>query len=298
MTESFDHLPTERPNPRSEDLDALDTESMLRVINDEDRKVADAVAATVPDIATVVDRAAASITGGGRIHSFGAGTSGRLAVLDASEMHPTFGVPMDLVQGHIAGGDTALRRPVEGAEDDLDDGRRTVELANVASGDVVIALSASGRAPWCVGVLRRARELGAFTVAITCNANTRLHDEAEVTIAPLVGSEVLTGSTRMKSGTAQKLVLNMITTGTMVRAGYTYGNLMVGLTPTNSKLMDRARRLVRTITGRDEVDRALEDCGWNVRVACIHILRDRSPEEAAADLQANGGSLRRALGQD
>ena len=295
MTEPLEELPTEQPNPNSAQLDEFNTIDLLRVINDEDRMVATAVERTIPEIAKVVDHAAEAVQSGGRIHSFGAGTSGRLAVLDASEMHPTFGVPMDLVQGHIAGGDAALRGPVEGAEDDLEDGARVVDAAGISKRDIVIALSASGRAPWCVGVLRRARDLGAFAAAITCNDKTRLAAEADVTIAVLVGSEVLTGSTRMKSGTAQKLALNMITTGAMVRAGFTYGNLMVGLTPTNSKLKDRARRLVRTITGQKDVDGALRACSWEVRVACIHLMAGIGPDAAAAKLAECSGSLRRAL---
>lgn len=291
----LEDLSTEQPNPRSVGLDFLSAEDILRVINDEDRFVADAVAEEIPRIADAVERAATTIRAGGHLHAFGAGTSGRLAVLDASEMHPTFGVPIDLVQGHIAGGDVALRQPVEGAEDDEDDGGRCVEAAGIGADDVAIALSASGRAPWCVGVLRRAKELGAFTVAITCNEHTALSRIAHLTIEPLVGREILTGSTRMKAGTAQKLVLNMISTGAMVRAGFTYGNLMVGLIPTNAKLKDRARRLVRSISGYDEVDDALESCDWSVRAACIALMKGIDAADAQARLEACDGSLRRAL---
>lgn len=291
----LDDLKTEQPNPRSVGLDFLSAEDIVRIINDEDRHVAEAVSKEIPHIAEAAERAARAIRAGGRMHGFGAGTSGRLAVLDASEMHPTFGVPIDLVQGHIAGGDEALRRPVEGAEDDAEDGKRCVDAAGVGADDFVVALSASGRAPWCVGVLERARQLGAFTVAITCNERTAIGAVAHLTIAPLVGSEVLTGSTRMKAGTAQKLVLNMISTGAMVRAGFTYGNLMVGLTPTNSKLKERARRLVRKISGFDDVDEALEACGWSVRAACIVLLKGLDAAEAQARLDASDGSLRRAL---
>ncbi|MAB89094.1 MAG: N-acetylmuramic acid 6-phosphate etherase [Planctomycetes bacterium] len=292
----LDDLSTEKPNPRSVGLDLLAAADILRIINDEDRLVAVAVDKEIPRIAEAVERAAAAIRAGGRLHLFGAGTSGRLAVLDASEMHPTFGVPLDLVQGHIAGGDAALRRPVEGAEDDEDDGARRVDAAQVGTDDVAMALSASGRAPWCVGVLRRAKELGAFTIAITCNERTAISRVADLTIQPLVGREVITGSTRMKAGTAQKLVLNMISTGAMVRAGLTYGNLMVGLTPTNTKLKERARGLVRSISGYDEVDDALKSCDWNVRAACIVLMKRMSAADARAHLEACDGSLRRALG--
>ena len=292
----LDDLSTEKPNPRSVGLDLLAAADILRIINDEDRLVAAAVDKEIPRIAEAVERVAIAIRAGGRLHIFGAGTSGRLAVLDASEMHPTFGVPLDLVQGHIAGGDAALRRPVEGAEDDEDDGARRVDAAQVGTDDVAMALSASGRAPWCVGVLRRARGLGAFTIAITCNERTAISRVADLTIQPLVGREVITGSTRMKAGTAQKLVLNMISTGAMVRAGLTYGNLMVGLTPTNTKLKERARGLVRSISGYDEVDDALKSCDWNVRAACIVLMKRMSAADARAHLEACDGSLRRALG--
>ena len=292
----LEDLSTEKPNPRSVGIDFLAAEDICRIINDEDRLVAAAVDKEIPRIAEAVERAAAAIRAGGRLHLFGAGTSGRLAVLDASEMRPTFGVPLDLVQGHIAGGDAALRRPVEGAEDDEEDGARRVDAAQVGTDDVAMALSASGRAPWCVGVLRHARGLGAFTIAITCNERTAISRVADLTIQPLVGREVITGSTRMKAGTAQKLVLNMISTGAMVRAGLTYGNLMVGLTPTNTKLKERARGLVRSISGYDEVDDALKSCDWNVRAACIVLMKRMSAADARAHLEACDGSLRRALG--
>ncbi len=288
-------LPSEQINPRSMGLDLLSSEEIVDVINTEDRRVAEAVNKVRASLSTAVDRAAESIRSGGRIHSFGAGTSGRLAVLDASEAHPTFGVSPDLVQGHIAGGDRALRSPVEGAEDDPDAGAAAVDAAAVTGGDVVIALSASGRTPWCVGVLRRASALGAFTVAVTCNEAAPMKSEADLSIIPLVGPEVITGSTRMKAGTAQKLVLNTITTGAMVRAGFTYGNLMVGLTPTNEKLRERARRLVRKITGHDNVDVPLEQCGWSVRAACLMLMHRLSPETAHQRLAAYQGSLREAL---
>ncbi len=291
----LEELSSEQPNPRSVGLDLLSSEEIVRVINDEDRVVAGAVGEARSQIAAAVERAGQAIRSGGRIHSFGAGSSGRLAVLDAAEVHPTFGVPHDLIQGHIAGGDRALREAVEGAEDDEQAGARAVDEAQVSDRDVVIALSASGRTPWCLGVLRRAKALGAFTVAVTCNEQTRLSEETDLTIAPLVGPEVLTGSTRMKAGTAQKLVLNTISTGALVRAGHTFGNLMVGVTPTNEKLRDRARRLVRTITGFDDVDRALEECGWSVRAACLILIHRLNPQDALERIDASGGSLRRAI---
>jgi N-acetylmuramic acid 6-phosphate etherase len=295
--ERLEDLITEQTNPASRQLDVLSTEDMLEVINTEDRLVALAVSSQIPNIARVVDRVSESLRRGGHVHTFGAGTSGRLGILDASEMHPTFGVDRDLMQGHMAGGHEAFLVPIEGAEDDPLLGAQDVDAAGVTAADVVMALSASGRTPYCLGVLERARVLGAATVAVTCNPESLLQTAADLTIAVDVGPEVLTGSTRMKAGTAQKLVLNMISTGAMVRLGLTFGNLMVGVTPTNLKLRDRARRLVRTITGHNDVDQALEDAAWDVRVASLIILQGRDGADARRHLEASGMSLRAALGR-
>jgi N-acetylmuramic acid 6-phosphate etherase len=296
MNERFAELPTEQRNPRSEALDSMSTVDMLRVINEADQEVALAVSKVIPAIAEAVDVVAQSLSTGGRLRSFGAGTSGRIAVLDASEMHPTFGVPRDMIEGHMAGGKDAFFTPKEGAEDSEEEGEQMVADLAIGAADVVIGLAASGRTPFVLGVLREARRRGARTIAITCAVPAPVLAAADIPIGVAVGPEVLTGSTRMKSGTAQKLVLNMITTGAMVRMGLTYGNLMVAVTPTNEKLRARALRIVEQITGRQKLDpRVLEAANYDVRTACLMIELNLTAEEARARLTAAGGSLRRAL---
>ena len=294
--ENFDELPTEQVHDASRELDLLDTVSMLRVINDEDAKVATAVRQEIPTIAVVVDRTAERLAAGGRWHAFGAGTSGRIALLDAVECPPTFGVSHDLFQGHMAGGIQAFARAVEGAEDDPALGAAAVTEAGIGSSDVVCALSASGRAPFCLGALEAARESGALTVAISSNPDGPLAAAAELAITPRTGPEVLSGSTRMKAGTAQKLVLNMISTGVMVKLGHSYGAYMVGVVPGNEKLRRRAERLIENLCGEtDQARPALESAEGDVRVAVLMIRHSLDVAAAAAKLAAAGGSLRRAL---
>lgn len=294
--EGLDRLLTEQANPHSSDLDLLPTDEMLRVINAEDRRVPEAVAEVIPSIAAATEAIAQRVRAGGRLHYFGAGTSGRLAVLDASECPPTFGVSRETVQGHIAGGPPALVSSVEGAEDDESRGAADVREAQIGPADSVVAIAASGRTPYCIGVLKEARARGAFTAALVCNRPTPMHPLADVVMDPVVGAEVLSGSTRMKSGTAQKLVLNMISTGLMVRLGRTYGNRMVAVRATNEKLRARAVRLVADVTGETEgAQPALEACGWDVRTACLVLMKRVSPGDAASLLEAAGGSLRSAL---
>jgi N-acetylmuramic acid 6-phosphate etherase len=280
---------------RTRDLDLLPTLEVLELMNAAEARAVAAVREVLPKVARCVDEVAALIRAGGRLHAFGAGTSGRLAVLDASECPPTFGVPPDLVQGHIAGGPGALTQAVEGAEDDVDDGARQVGACGVRRSDAVVVVTASGRTPWCLGVLRRAREIGAATYAVTCGRATPVHEAAGLTIDPAIGDEVLRGSTRLSAGTAQKLVLNMISTGVMVRLGKTWGNLMVGVQPTNAKLRVRARDVIRAVTGRAEgAEAALEQAGNDVPLACV-ILGRGVPRDEAARLLAAAGSLRKAL---
>ena len=297
MTDSqLDSLRTEQPNPETKDLDLLPTEQMLRVINSEDQKVALALAEVTPAIARAVDAIAERLAAGGHLHYFGAGTSGRLGVLDASECPPTFGVEADLVQGHIAGGDRALRFSSEGAEDDEAQGASDADLAGVTGADAVVGIAASGRTPYVLGVLRRARELGALTVSLVCNRPSPMHAAAEIVIDPVVGPEVLSGSTRLKSGTAQKMALNMLSTGVMIRTGRTCGNLMVGVRATNVKLRARAARLVRTVTRREEgVEEALQAAGWDVKTACVMLVRGVDADQARTLLRDAGGFLRKAL---
>ena len=289
-------LSTEGPNPRTADLDLLDTEGMLRIMNAEDRSVAGAVGAAVPSIARVVDLATELMRKGGRLLYFGAGTSGRIGVLDASECPPTFGTPPELVRGIIAGGRNAMFDAVEGAEDDAALGRADVAREAVGPRDVVLALTASGRTPYALGVLEEGVQRGALTVAVACNKGSAVANRATVVLEVDTGEEVLSGSTRLKAGTAQKMILNMISTGVMIRLGRTYGNLMVGVVATNAKLRERARRLVVTIAQTSEgVDRALEASGYDVRVACVMLMKGVDVAEARARLAEAGGSLRGAL---
>jgi N-acetylmuramic acid 6-phosphate etherase len=291
-------LSTEARNPASEGLDRLSTFEMLRVINNADREVASAVGAEIASIAAAVDALAARVESGGRLFYIGAGTSGRLGVLDASECPPTFGVPAELVQGIMAGGDSALRTSVEGAEDDFSLGAADLKAAGFASRDAVMGIAASGRTPYVLGAIDYAKSLGALTVGLSCVAGSALADAAEIAITPVTGAEVLTGSTRLKAGTATKLVLNMLSTGVMVRTGYVYGNLMVNVQMTNAKLVDRAARIVAAITGLNPEAgaRLLEEAG---SVKCAVVMAKLSLDRLGAEesLRVAGGDLRRALGE-
>ena len=266
MEREVSQRPTEARNPRASDLASLSTRQILELMNDEDATVPGAVRRALPQIERAVEAIVASFGRGGRLRYVGAGTSGRLGVLDASEAPPTFGVDEDIVRGLIAGGDEALRHSVEGAEDDAGSGSRDAR-ERVRSGDVVVGISASGRARYVIGALVMAREIGATTVALTCDASAPLVTNADIVIAVDVGPEVLAGSSRLKAGTATKLVLNMLTTAAMVRAGRTHGDLMVDLRATNTKLRERAVRMVRDATGLDEAAarERLEANEWSVR---------------------------------
>lgn len=290
-------LVSESRNPATMELDNLSTLAMLTCINDEDRKVPDAIRLVLPAIAQAVDLAAEALKQGGRLIYLGAGTSGRLGVLDAAECPPTFGVPHGMVIGLIAGGPDALLNAVEGAEDDVALGMRDLQDLHLTATDMVVGLAASGRTPYVIGALRYARELGCPTAAISCNPNSPIAQEAQVAISPVVGPEVLTGSTRMKSGTAQKLVLNMLSTGAMVKLGKVYQNLMVDVKATNVKLLDRACRIVVEATGasRDEAENALSQTEFEVKPAILMILKGVNAEQARRDLQQHHGYLRAAL---
>ena len=237
-------LKTEGRNQNTLHIDQMSTIEMVTVMNNENRVVEDAIATQLNEIAAAIDLIAASLNAGGHLIYIGAGTSGRLGVVDASECPPTFGVDYDLVRGIMAGGEGAMFRAVEGAEDNEALGARDIEADGVAKGDVVVGLSASGGAPYVLGALKKARELGAIPLGITCNPDSRMHSLCDVTIAPFVGPEVITGSSRLKAGTAQKLVLNMLSTGAMVKTGKVVGNLMVNVRPTNVKLRDRCIRIL------------------------------------------------------
>jgi N-acetylmuramic acid 6-phosphate etherase len=266
----FALLPTEVSNPATADLSRVSTREALRLINEEDQKVAPAVQQVIDQIAMAVDAVAERIAGrGGRLFYIGAGTSGRLGVVDASECPPTFGTPPELVQGIIAGGPNAVFRSVEGAEDIAEDGAQALREKELTSADSVIGLAASGRTPYVIGALQYAREVGAFTAGVTVNPQAPMQQWCDVFIAPVVGPEALTGSTRMKAGTAQKLVLNMISTGIMLRLGRVEGNVMSDVRPWCDKLVDRAQRNVMALAGVDAAtaQAALDKTGGDVRAA-------------------------------
>jgi len=294
---SLDSLTTEQSNPATDGLDRLPLEEALRRMNDEDARVPAAVRAEIPRIAAVIERAVAAIRQGGRLIYVGAGTSGRLGCLDAAEIVPTFGMPPGVVIGVIAGGERALRESVEGAEDDPETGAGAIAALGVSTRDVVGGLAASGRTPYVIGALAAARQRGAFTFGVTTNRPCELERHCDVLIAPEVGPEVIAGSTRLKSGTAQKLVLNMITTLAMVRLGKTYGNLMVDVRPTNAKLRQRAIRLVRSVGGVDEATAIdlLEQAGWEVKPAIVMARLGVDAAAARGRLAAAEGFLARAL---
>jgi N-acetylmuramic acid 6-phosphate etherase len=290
-------LVSETRNPATMGLDEMSTLEMVSCFNREDRKVPEAIGKVLPAIAQAVDLAAAALKAGGRLIYLGAGTSGRLGVLDASECPPTFGVPHGMVIGLIAGGPGALLKAVEGAEDDAALGEADLLALNLTATDIVVGLAASGRTPYAIGALRYARQLGCPTVAISCNPDSPIAHEAQVAISPVVGPEALTGSTRMKSGTAQKLVLNMLSTGAMVKLGKVYENLMVDVKATNVKLVDRACRIVMEATGaeRSQAETALKQTRFEVKPAILMILAGVDADEAQQRLQQHDGYLRAAL---
>jgi|SRR5450755_2634031 len=288
---------TERANPSTTDLDRLSTHDLLHRMNDEDRRVAWAVEREIGAIAAAVDAIAERLKGGGRLHYFGAGSSGRIGVLDASEIPPTFSAPPDLVVGHIAGGWPALTSAVESAEDDEQAGAEEVIAAGVCSRDAVVGVSAGGTTPYVVGAMRAANAAGALTVALVSAADSPVTAIANLSIVPATGPEVLTGSTRLKAGTAQKLVLNMLSTAVMVKLGKVHGNLMVDLQAGNAKLRARAERLVLQLSSASsgEARAALEASGWRVKPAVLQLVHGCSAEEATLRLERTGGSLRAAL---
>ncbi|MGP2484605.1 N-acetylmuramic acid 6-phosphate etherase [Pantoea eucalypti] len=288
---------TEGRNPASQNIDELSTEAMLRVINDEDKKVALAVEAIVPQIATAVEAICAAFRAGGRLIYCGAGTSGRLGILDASECPPTFGTPRDQVIGLIAGGHTAILQAVENAEDNREQGAQDLKDIHFSRHDVLVGIAASGRTPYVLGALAYANELGATTVSLSCNPGSAMSQVAAIALTPVVGPEVVTGSSRMKAGTAQKLVLNMLTTGSMIRSGKVYGNLMVDVEATNQKLVQRQVNIVMQATDCDDATAraALTGCGGHCKTAILMVLADLDADEAKALLGQHQGFIRQAL---
>lgn len=279
-------LVSETRHPDSMALDALSTLEMVTLFNQQDRLVPEAISTELPAVAAAIDCAAQALSAGGRLIYLGAGTSGRLWVLDVSEIPPTFGVPPDRVIGLIAGGPGALLKAAEGAEDDMDLGVRDLQHLHLTPTDMVVGLAASGRTPYVLGALRYARALGCATVAISCNPDSPIAQAAEIAISPVVGPEVLTGSTRMKSGTAQKLVLNMISTGAMVKLGKVYQNLMVDVRATNAKLRDRVCRIVGEACGVEveQASAALAQTDYDVKQAILMLLSGKSAAQAQAAL--------------
>ncbi len=288
---------TESQNPRTADIDQLSTLDMLGRINEEDAKVAEAVHGALPQIAQAVDAIAERMGRGGRLIYVGAGTSGRLGVLDAAECVPTFSTDPGEVVGLIAGGLGAMTNSVEGAEDNREAGRSDLLALTLTADDSVVGIAASGRTPYVLGAIEAAKEIGAITIGISCNVPAPLLDVVEIGIGVPVGPEVITGSTRMKAGTAQKLVLNMISTGVMVRLGKVYGNLMVDVRPTNSKLVDRARRIIVQVTGiqYDTAAMLLEESGNQVKTAIVMAQKGVSADEARALIREAGGRLREVI---
>lgn len=297
LMSELDRLVSEGRNPRTMDIDLLPTIDVLRKINDEDRAVPTAVEKVLPDIAAAVDRIVLAFQKGARLVYMGAGTSGRLGVLDASECPPTFGVPEGMVVGLIAGGPDALVRSTEGAEDDPKMGAKALQEIGLTADDVVVGIAVSGRTPYVIGGLNYARQVGATTVALSCNPASTIAGIADIAISPVVGPEVLTGSTRLKSGTAQKLVLNMLTTASMIRIGKSYQNLMVDLNPSNKKLVARAIRIVMQTTGcaPQQAKQVLAQTGNDVKLAILVTITGMGVEEARAALGKAGGFLRKAI---
>jgi len=290
---------TEAANPATRDLDLLPVLEQARLMNAEDHRVPDAVAAALPAIANAVTRIAEALGRGGRLFYVGAGTSGRIAALDAAECPPTFGTDAETVQAVLAGGPRAMVESVEGAEDDAAAGGREMDVRGVSPADVVIGIAASGETPFTVAAVRRARERGAWTAAVACNAGSSLEAACDLAIIAVVGPEVVAGSTRLKAGTAQKLVLNMLSTLAMVRLGKVYGNLMVDLRATNAKLHARAARIVAAAAsaGEEQAVAALGRAGGRAPVAIVMLRLGLDPGAAAERLERAGGSLRRALGE-
>jgi len=295
----LDDLISEQRNPASEDIDLLTTEQILSVINREDQKVALAVAPEIPHIASAVDIVTEALRNRGRLIYVGAGTSGRLGVLDASECPPTFNVHPEIIQGVMAGGIKATYKSVEASEDDGRAGAAALKRKNLSPKDVVAGIAASGRTPFTLGAMKYAKAIGAKVLSITCNPESQMAAVADVSIAPLVGPEVITGSTRMKSGTAQKLVLNMISTAVMIKLGHVHSNLMIHVQMKNAKLRERGRRIVMAVSGvsYETADLLLKRAKGNIKVAILVAELRLSPQAALKQLKKAQMNLRKTLRQ-
>lgn len=296
-TSDITKLATERRNPRSRDIDRLTTAEMVSLINSEDKKVADAVEKVCPQIAAAIDLIYARMKRGGRLIYCGCGTSGRLGILDASECPPTYSVPPETVQAVIAGGKGAVFNAVEGAEDSAELGKEDMLKLALTENDTLVGIAASGRTPYVLGAMKAARDAGAGVIGLTCCPGSEIERAADIGISPDPGPEVITGSTRMKCGTAQKMVLNMLSTCTMVKLGKVYGNLMVDVKPSNEKLVHRCISIVREATGADEKTAvaALEACGYKCKTAIVMLLCSVSADEAEARLGRSDGRVADAI---
>lgn len=293
----LDKLTTEKRNESTMKLDQLTTKEVLQLMNKEDRTVPDAVEAALPKIEAAVEQVIATFRAGGRLIYTGAGTSGRLGILDAVECPPTFSTPDDMVQGLLAGGMSAFRKAKEGAEDNPDLGARELEEIGLSSKDTVIGIAASGRTPYVIGALDYAAAVGAATVSVACNKEAAISKHAKISIEVETGPEILTGSTRLKAGTAQKLVLNMISTASMVGVGKVYKNLMVDVKPTNDKLQERAKRIIMEATGAnyDAAEKVFDQADGQVKTAIVMLLLDVTKEEAEEKLRNAEGFVRSAI---
>lgn len=297
--ENLQQLTTEGKNESSRDLDRLSARGIVQMMNDEDKKVPYAVERVLDQVSDAIDVITHSLENEGRLFYFGAGTSGRLGILDASECPPTFGTDPELVQGIIAGGPSAMIRAVEGAEDSVELGQKDVHTYGVTAKDVVVGIAASGRTPYVLGVLAEAQSIGARTIAVSCNQPSFINKGVDVAINVVVGPEVLTGSTRLKAGSAQKLVLNMLTTGAMIRLGKVYGNLMVNVQATNLKLKERVKRIVMEVTGVGyaEAEQLAELAEGDAKTAILMKLIGVSRDEAVRLLNLTNGRIREAIQQ-
>lgn len=296
----LENMVTEAINRTSFEIDRVSTLEMCRIINDEDKTVPQAVEAVLPEIAAAIDIIYEQVSHGGRLIYTGAGTSGRLGILDASECPPTYGVSSEVVIGIIAGGKKAMQYAIEGAEDDTEQGRADLEALALTAQDVVVGIAASGRTPYVIAGLEYARQIGCHTIGISCNPGSTVSTTAEIAITPVVGPEVVSGSSRMKAGTAQKLVLNMLSSGLMIKLGKVFGNLMVDVVATNEKLNIRQVNIVKNATGCTEAQAkvALQACGQHCKTAILMLLKEVDASTAKVNLEQHGGFIRRALGEE
>ncbi len=300
MTVKLSDLDTEKRNPRTMEIDTLSTFDMVNLINSEDHLCAKAVESVLPDISKAVDVIYEKLRLGGRLFYCGAGTSGRLGVLDASECPPTFGVSSDMVIGLIAGGKKALYEAVEGAEDNFSKGAEDLKAHSFTSDDVLVGIAASGRTPYVIGAMEYAKEIGAPVIALVCSDNSKMSDYADITIAPIPGPEVVTGSSRMKSGTCQKMVLNIISTAVMIKLGKVYSNLMVDVKASNEKLINRAISIVCSATGESEAvaKATLEKCDYHCKTAILMILLNCDAQTAGNMLDSADGKIASAINKN